>query len=138
MHTNASLRSDGSVSNLNVGGLVVLEGSSGITSGSVELTPWSASVPGAYIFGPYSSGKVNNFVIAWRAPSSWGGLSKTFYVAANRGRGQIYPDGTPSNLAGWKIPSDATASSAAVSLGVCYQPKRYGSVVMLLTNRGFY
>ena len=138
LHTNAALRSDGSVSNLNVGGVLVLEGSSGVTS-SIELTPWSTSVPGAYLFGPNSSKSMaNSFVISWRAPISWAGVSKTFYVAANRGRGQIYPNGSPSNLTGWKIPSDATSASAAVSAGVVYQPKRYGSVVALLTTRGIY
>lgn len=135
LRTNASIQSDGSVSRLNLGGLLVFEGVPSVTS-ATPVVPWSSEGKlGKYIFGPIDAETNTGIRIAWRATSSWSGLSKTFYVAANRGRGQIYPDGNPSNISGWKIPTEA---AAALSSGLCYQPKRYGSVVTLLTPRGMY
>ncbi len=139
LHTNASLRSDGSVGNLQLGGLVLLDDSTAVVSASVDLSRWSpVGSPGQYVFGPIPSVDSNSLTVSWRVPSSWAGLSKTFYVAANRGRGQIYPDGSLSNLAGWKLPSQVTSDGLSVSTTVCYLPKRYGSLVSVLTTRGIY
>lgn len=136
LKTNAALRSDGSVSRMNVGGLLVFDEATVVAS-SVAFSSWepNESSPGQYVFGPIASELSNGVFIAWRSPTTWAGLSKTFYVAANRGRGQIYPDGSLSNLTAWKIPGGA---SAALNTAVCYQPKRYGSVITLLTLRGTY
>ena len=137
--TNAALQSDGSVGKLQLGGLVLLDESAGDVSASVELSQWSqVDSLGRYVFGPIDSYTGTGVVISWRAPKAWSGMSKTFYVAANRGRGQIYPDGSLSNLAGWKVPTAVSAYGLSISTVVCYQPKRYGSVVSLTTTRGTY
>ena len=109
LKTNAALRSDGSVSRLNIGGLLIFEGTTDIAS-TVTLSPWTSSeIRGSYVYGPLPSEVTAGLLVAWRSPMDWAGQSRTFYVAANRGRGQIYPDGSVSNLTTWKVPSEIRA-----------------------------
>jgi apocytochrome f len=54
--------------------------------------------------------------------------TRSLYLGANRGRGQLYPDGSLSNLTLRK------AEVSSICTGVSYLVKRYGSVVHLLVH----
>ncbi len=56
--------------------------------------------------------------------------TRSLYLGANRGRGQIYPDGSLSNLTLRK------AEVSSICTGVTYLVKRYGSVVHLVHGSG--
>jgi F0F1-type ATP synthase alpha subunit len=56
--------------------------------------------------------------------------TRSLYLGGNRGRGQLYPDGSPSNLSIRKV------EIPGVCVAVTYLVKRYGSVVHTLNAGG--
>lgn len=136
LKTNAALTSDGSVGRLNVGGVLVFPEELAVNS-ELGLSPWRVEeAAGSYVFGPKDSRAVTTGYLSWRVPVSEVGLSKTFYVAVNRGRGQLYPDGSQSNLAAWRLVDESVQRSGLLVTGLSYQAKRYGSQLHFLGNDG--
>ncbi len=125
--SNAQLRSDGSVGPLQVG-MVLVQGE-GIRVGSEEWTSWSSTLNSAAVLGPVPSrSKAAQSVLLALDDVSVG--TRSLYLGANRGRGQLYPDGSVSNLSLRKAEVDSVCS------GTTYLVKRYGTVVHLLHARG--
>jgi len=84
---------------------------------------WSTAKPNSYVQGPVRAREFSNqsisFVVGDSKPSS-----ETVYVGGNRGRGQIYPDGSSSNIGITRAIEDSGLISR-----IGFQPKRYGSIV---------
>ena len=70
---------------------------------------------------PYRSASRNVFTLV--APAITTGVSSGIFVGANRGRGQVYPDGSASNI------SSVRASTSGFHTLVVYEARRYGSVI---------
>lgn len=128
--SSAGLQADGSVARLQVGGIILLanqprvafpsEQSSGIWSS------WrsSASSSPAIYFGPtdVALGGLAVFGLETRGGSS--NTTVDIFAGANRGRGQIFPDGSASNVSG--VPS--VTHSYVTS--IIHQARREGLAVI--------
>ena len=125
--SNAELQSDGSVGPLQVGMVLSLPSQVSIsTDGPTHLTQWSewSSGSNAITAGPLDASRYSSVDVTLRTNVERGDVSQTqsIFLGANRGRGQVYPNGLPSNL------SPSRWSSVSSVAGVSYQPKRYGLV----------
>jgi apocytochrome f len=89
---------------LNVGGVVVLPEGFGKAqhADSTVFERFSASEPDTYVFGPVPASEYATTVLSVLAPTDAQSLSYPIVVAGNRGRGQLYPDGSPSNNGGFR------------------------------------
>lgn len=89
---------------LNVGGVVVLPEGFGKaqSADSNAFEPFSAAEPSAYVFGPLPAADYATAVLSVLTPADASSLSYPLVVAGNRGRGQLYPDGSPSNNGGFR------------------------------------
>ena len=89
---------------LNVGGVVVLPDGFGKTAraDSDAFVTFSPNEPAAYVFGPVPASEFATTVLSVHAPAEALSLSYPIVVAGNRGRGQLYPDGSPSNNGGFR------------------------------------
>lgn len=100
--SGAGLQSDGSVDQLRVGAVICSFkdlGTLEVANGPIEWTKWvNDSYPLASYFGPASPAEASTLTFGLRIPQSGTNRSATLYAAANRGRGQVYPDGTASNI----------------------------------------
>ena len=84
---------------------------------------YSQTMPACYVFGPVLAGDYSTTVLPVRAPTDALSLTYPIVVAGNRGRGQVYPDGTPSNnsnfrsaVNGWIGRIHLTREGATVSI----------------------
>lgn len=124
--SGAALQADGSTGELQVGGVWCAYQDIGSleTLGPDEWANWnSTTYAQAKIFGPQPSRNHATLSFGLRIPSYPVSRSASIYIGANRGRGSIYPDGSPSNL----TPSLSVAPG--VISGLTYQPKRSGSIL---------
>ena len=127
--SNAQTRSDGSVGPLQVGLVLVLGEGIQVTSGS--WTSWSTTETVSLALGPLASRSYSAQTISLALGAIPVG-TRSLYLGANRGRGQLYPDGSASNLSLRK--TDVLGTCQAVT----YLPKRYGSVVHVVHSRGIW
>ena len=125
--SNAQIRSDGSVGPLQVG-MVLVQGD-GIRVVGDAWTEWSSMMPSAVAMGPVAS-RSNAAQTVSLALDALPVGTRSLYIGANRGRGQLYPDGSISNM------SLRKAEVNGVCSGISYLVKRYGSVVHLLHAGG--
>jgi apocytochrome f len=95
IRSNAQLRSDGTIGPLQVGMVLVV--GEGITIQSPGWLDWSATLAGALVLGPSSSRSTAGQTISLNIQTHQIS-TRSLYLGANRGRGQLYPDGSPSNL----------------------------------------
>ena len=88
----------GDLVDLNVGGVVVLPEGFGksVAADSNIFTPFSAAEPNVFVFGPVPASEYATAVLSVLAPDDARSLSFPIVVAGNRGRGQLYPDGSTS------------------------------------------
>ena len=97
--TASQVSAAGDAVGLNVGGVIVLpEGfqkAQGADSSIFSI--YSQANSECYVFGPASAVEYSTTVIPISAPADALSLTYPIVVAGNRGRGQVYPDGTPSN-----------------------------------------
>jgi len=125
--TNAELQSDGSVGPLKVGMVLALPSELYIsTDDQTNPTQWSrwSSGSNAITAGPLDASGYSSVDVTLRTSVEVSDLSQThsIFLGANRGRGQVYPNGSASNL------TPLRWSSVSTVAGVSYQPKRYGLV----------
>jgi apocytochrome f len=102
---------------LNVGGVVVLPEGFGTASAADSniFTPFSASEAHSYVFGPVPASDYATTVLAVEVPADALSLSYPIVVAGNRGRGQLYPDGSPSNNGGFRSSCNGWTSRVHIS-----------------------
>lgn len=102
---------------LNVGGVVVLPEGFGksVAADSNIFTPFSAAEPNAFVFGPVPASEYATAVLSVRTPDDARSLSFPIVVAGNRGRGQLYPDGSPSNNGGFRSPCNGWLGRVHIS-----------------------
>ena len=102
---------------LNVGGVVVLpEGfAKGTGADSKVFTSFSAAEPYSYVFGPLPASEYATTVFTVLTPVDGRSLSYPIVVAGNRGRGQLYPDGSPSNNGGFRSAGTGWTSRIHIS-----------------------
>jgi apocytochrome f len=125
--TNAQIRSDGSCGPLQVGMVVVI--GDGIRVTDPQWVTWSSQLASAVALGPVSSQAFATQTVSLTLDELGVG-TRSLYLGANRGRGQLYPDGSLSNLTLRK------AEVSSICTGVSYLVKRYGSVVHLVHGSG--
>lgn len=81
--------------------MVLPEGfATGVGKDGNLLRAFSAQEPYSYVFGPVPASEYATAVLSVRVGSDVPSLSYPIVVAGNRGRGQLYPDGSPSNNGG--------------------------------------
>lgn len=90
---------------------------------------WSQTLDSAVALGPVPS-KSNAAQVVSLALDTIPVGTRSVYLGANRGRGQLYPDGSSSNLSLRK--PEVVGTCQAIS----YLTKRYGSVVHIVHASG--
>ena len=125
--SNAQLRSDGSIGPLQVGMALVL--GEGIQVQEDLWSSWSNEVSSSVALGPVDA-RTNAAQTVSLALDAIPVGTRSLYLGANRGRGQLYPDGSISNLSLRK--TEVLGTCAAVT----YLPKRFGSVVHIVHAEG--
>ena len=108
------VQSNGKKGNLNVGMVLILPDGFTLAPadrvpeemkakvGDLYYQPYSDSQPNILVVGPLPGNKYNEMVVPILTPDpekdkSINYLKYPFYLGANRGRGQLYPDGSKSN-----------------------------------------
>lgn len=108
------VQSNGKKGNLNVGMVLILPNGFTLAPaervpeeikakvGDLYYQPYSDSQPNILVVGPLPGNKYNEMVVPILTPDpekdkSVNYLKYPFYLGANRGRGQLYPDGSKSN-----------------------------------------
>lgn len=121
--TGAALQGDGTIGKLQVGSVLVCSEVLGQQASSGSWLSWAGAGPSTFLLGPIASetGVVTGFSLL--APETSANISTAIYMGANRGRGQIYPDGSSSNLV------RVLTQTAGITSAVIAEAKRYGSVV---------
>lgn len=125
--SNSQVRSDGSIGPQQVGVALVL--GEGIHIQANNWSNWSQTVSSAVAIGPMSSRSSAAQAVSLALDAIPVG-TRSLYLGANRGRGQLYPDGSISNLSLRKMEVNGTCQA------VTYLTKRYGSVVHILHADG--
>jgi apocytochrome f len=90
---------------------------------------WSNQVTSSVALGPLSSRSYSGQAVSLALDALPVG-TRSLYLGANRGRGQLYPDGSISNL------SLRKAEVLGTCQAITYLPKRYGSVVHVVHSGG--
>lgn len=101
----------------------------GIRVTDPQWVTWSSQLTSAVAMGPASSRSVATQTVSLTLDELNVG-TRSLYIGANRGRGQLYPDGSLSNLTLRK------AEVNGMCFGVTYLVKRYGSVVHFVHASG--
>ena len=129
--TNAQLQGDGSVGTIQVGGVLLLPESIDIESQSVAnyWEYWSNTEKQSVCFGPLSA-EYSVQVVTLQVDREAFPSSVTVYAGGNRGRGQLYPDGTASNLNSQRVDSSGLLTTVSA------KTKRYGNVYGMITENG--
>ena len=92
-------------------------------------TTWSRELSSAVAMGPVSSRSKSAQSVSLALDAIPVG-TRSLYLGGNRGRGQLYPDGSISNLSLRKAEINGACS------GLTYLVKRYGSVIHILHPGG--
>ena len=102
---------------LNVGGVVTLPEGFGKSPGadSKVFEPFSTAEPYSYVFGPLPASEYATTVLTVLTPVDARSLSYPIVVAGNRGRGQLYPTGSPSNNGGFRSTGTGWTSRIHIS-----------------------
>jgi len=101
----------------------------GIHVQAAEWSNWSTTVSSAIALGPLASRSNAAKTVSLDIDALPVG-TRNLYLGANRGRGQLYPDGSTSNLNLRK--ADVRGTCHAVT----YLVKRYGSVIHIVHASG--
>ena len=125
--SNSQLRSDGSIGPQQVGMALVL--GEGIHVPEGLWSSWSDEVTSSVALGPVEA-RTNAAQTVSLALDTIPVGTRSLYLGANRGRGQLYPDGSISNLSLRKTEVLGTCQA------VTYLPKRFGSVVHIVHAEG--
>ena len=126
--TNAQLQSDGSVGPLQVGGVLVLPEMIDIEENQ-DWSYWSNKEKESVSFGPREA-ELSVQVVSLQVSRESLPSSVTVYGGGNRGRGQLYPDGTPSNI------NNQRFEIGGIITSLSSKTKRYGYVYGMLTSVG--
>jgi apocytochrome f len=128
--TNAQVQSDGSVGPIQVGGVLVLPDNMNIESKSASnWSYWSSDEKESIRFGPLSAEYGVQVLTVLVSRESFPS-SVTVYGGGNRGRGQIYPDGTASNINNQRVEIGGLLTLLSSKI------KRYGNVYGMITLDG--
>jgi apocytochrome f len=92
----------GDLAALNVGGILVLPEGFQVAEDADRsmFSTYSAELPHVLVFGPEPVSRAATLVVNLRVPKDATINTYSIIIAGNRGRGQLYPDGTPSNNSG--------------------------------------
>lgn len=124
--TNAQVQSDGSVGPLQVGCVLVLPEMIDIDV-QANWSYWSNEDKQSVSFGPQTA-DYSVQVVSLQVSSDALPASVTVYGGANRGRGQLYPDGTASNINNQRVESSGLVTTLSS------KTKRYGNVYTMLID----
>lgn len=127
--TNGQVRSDGTVGPLQLGRVLVFpEKASGYVQPASEgWTSWPSTASASWWIGPLGARDHSTEAVGFTVGSFTPG-TYTVYLGANRGRGQLYPTGLPSNS------SPLRSSLTGVQAGLTFQAKRFGSNLWVQTT----
>merc|ERR1712232_480971 len=94
---------------LNVGSLIILpEGFSVNPKASTLFSQYRPTNPTRYVVGPLSLKKTPVLTLSVKAPRNTNRINQSIEIGANRGRGQIYPNGEKRNNSVFYTPTNGS------------------------------